>query len=262
MKNMIVEELRNRGYKAELVERNKNGVIKTGVMIDNGTNAKPVIYINGCEERTLEANVLDVLMAFNKAEKIDINLEELLSREFLQEHLTVSLRRDCEDDAIKGFTDFEGIESYLELAWDDKRVKINEAVLEVAGVIEWDAWEMAMNNLERDSILMSMEEIYEEAEELGYNNIPEAALYVPMSVITNKSRVKGASAILVDRLIEEYAKSQDVDKVIFIPSTIHEGILIPYGEVPVEVVNERINEVNKTVLPEEILGKRAYIIEV
>ena len=98
-------------------------------------------------------------------------------------------------------------------------------------------------------------------------SIEEVNVYMgesPMWVISNKTQVKGASAILCTDLIKQFAKEQGVSRIAFIPSSIHEGIIVPIDKFACTLkdLTAMVNEVNGSqVRPEEQLSDKAYIIE-
>jgi len=82
----------------------------------------------------------------------------------------------------------------------------------------------------------------------------------PMYVLTNKSRLFGASCMLYPDILEKFAKHLNSDLYI-LPSSIHEVIILPesYTE-DVTMLNNMIHDANTTqVLDEEILSNHAYL---
>lgn len=86
-----------------------------------------------------------------------------------------------------------------------------------------------------------------------YNDKP------PMYVLTNKQGINGASCILYDDLIEEFAEKIQSDLYI-LPSSIHELILIPtQNNKNSNNLIDMVMEVNLTqVAPEEVLSDNVY----
>ncbi len=83
---------------------------------------------------------------------------------------------------------------------------------------------------------------------------------IQMYVLTNKSKMNGASCILYENVMEEIALLFEKD-IYILPSSIHEVILIPQNDDVDEVCLSRmVNEVNQTQLKtEEILSNHAYL---
>lgn len=115
------------------------------------------------------------------------------------------------------------------------------------------AWELADEHSMREAECISMSEVLHKNEFADF----------PMCILSNKCRVRGASAVFNKELLENYGNKFNTNKVIAIPSSIHEFIIIPYDDdIDIEMVNIFIKEVNKEVLPEEILGEKAFILNV
>ena len=81
-----------------------------------------------------------------------------------------------------------------------------------------------------------------------------------MFVLTNKSKLNGASAILYDHVVEDIATLFGKNLYI-LPSSIHEVILIPQNsEIEETHLSRMVNEVNETQLrADEILSNHAYL---
>lgn len=84
-----------------------------------------------------------------------------------------------------------------------------------------------------------------------------------MYVISNSDKMKGASAILNEKALKEFAQKKGVARLYVLPSSVHEMIIIPdNGEFDLSVLSEIVSEVNNTeVKPEEQLPSRAYLLE-
>lgn len=83
--------------------------------------------------------------------------------------------------------------------------------------------------------------------------------FVPMFVATNKCKINGASVILYDGLLAEFARRIGGDFYI-LPSSIHETILLPAtGDMDVDYLIDMVRAVNSTeVAPDEILSDNVY----
>ena len=84
----------------------------------------------------------------------------------------------------------------------------------------------------------------------------------PMFVLSNKSNIKGASAMLDKKGIGELAERIGVHEFVLLPSSIHECILVPKtDEVDMEVFENMVKEVNATTVdPLDRLVDRAYLL--
>ena len=83
--------------------------------------------------------------------------------------------------------------------------------------------------------------------------------YVQMYVMTNKDNVNGASVLLYNNPIWDFAKEINED-IYIIPSSIHEVIIIKAGDtISKSYIKEMIQQINKTELnSEEILSDNLY----
>jgi hypothetical protein len=124
-----------------------------------------------------------------------------------------------------------------------------------------EAYEIALNNTVKNFPvkLASMQEMLpEEYRDSCMNNAD-----VSLNVLTNSSKLNGATAILYPDVIKDFAKAHGLDKVIILPSSIHELILLEYDEIMLpEDIKHMVEDVNNTVLsPDEILSNNVYIYD-
>lgn len=110
--------------------------------------------------------------------------------------------------------------------------------------------------------LQSMEDLIYE---LTGTRLPDTIPMIPMYIITNRIKHKGASAILNKKMLKEFGEKFHSDKVIVLPSSIHECILMPgtmiKNEYDLPYLTEMVSEVNCTdVAPHEQLSDRAYVL--
>lgn len=112
-----------------------------------------------------------------------------------------------------------------------------------------------LNSLNRDQC----KELSELSTELGGPADLSEYSAIPMYVLTNKLRFLGASCLLYETPLKDFARKQDSDLYV-IPSSIHEVLLVPAdSHMSKECFNEMIREVNCTQLaPEEILSDHVY----
>lgn len=133
--------------------------------------------------------------------------------------------------------------SYLDL-WNTTKEEIHKIAME--------------NTLQRENITLTpMKEMIEDlqgkpVEDL--DNIEDA----PMYVLTNKSFINGAIAILDSNIQKKMADLLGGDYYI-IPSSIHEVIVIPYDFMETEELNGIIKDINNEfVVPNDRLSNHAF----
>mgnify|MGYP004500856175 FL=1 len=90
-------------------------------------------------------------------------------------------------------------------------------------------------------------------------SLDEADFIIPMYVLTNRSKLNGASCLLYPQLLQRFSKKIN-DDLYIIPSSVHEVLLLPAKEIPyTHDLSDIIHDVNKTQLsPEEILSDHVY----
>ena len=250
-KNDIVNELNKMGYEVREENVVKNGVEFLGIsIIDSDRYMIPVFYVE------------DIIM---KAEQSGATVKDIV-REMLQIH-NDALRESEElnkplhfnrEDFLKCKTEFEGIEKYLFLRMEALNdaiysAKISKNILKNVDVDESEAWETAENNVRKETEIIQL------------SSFPMSAEECDMFMISNKSRFRGASAVLNKKVMEAFANLVNTKKIMVLPSSIHEMILIPYHDCEYDI--ESCSEIVKLVNENEVelteqLTDRAYIIEV
>ena len=120
-------------------------------------------------------------------------------------------------------------------------------------VDESEAWETAENNVRKETEIIQL------------SGFPMSAEECEMFVISNKSRFRGASAVLNKKVMKAFANLVNTKKIMILPSSIHEMILIPCHDCAYDI--ESCSEIVKLVNENEVelteqLTDRAYIIEV
>ena len=262
----IIIELENKGFQAKEHDVVKNGVTHKGIMLNTGTKANPVFYMDDilCENDT-EENVANRIIAFYKTSpESPIDPTVLNDRKWVLDHLTIALQRYSDEAIVKKGTEFHGIEQYLILM--DKTdsgcfsIKVTPALLKNIGVDEPIAWSIADNHLTLAVQIQSLRSVLGDA---LFDEFPDEDR-IGLHIITTKDKVKGASAILHRGALREFADDHGTNKLIVIPSSVHEMLILPYdGTQDIDEFSALVKEVNATqVRPEDQLGDQAYIITV
>ena len=252
-KNDIVNELNKMGYEVREENVVKNGVEFLGIsIIDSDRYMIPVFYVEDIITKaeqsgaTVKEIVRDMLKIHNDAlrESEELNKPIHFNREDFLKRLYVGVQKESKEDIVKCKTEFEGIEKYLFLRMEALNdaiysAKISKNILKNVDVDESEAWETAENNVRKETEIIQL------------SRFPMSAEECEMFVISNKSRFRGASAVL--------------NKIMILPSSIHEMILIPCHDCEYDI--ESCSEIVKLVNENEVelteqLTDRAYIIEV
>lgn len=254
MMNKVRDELKDKGYKAELVDLVKNGTKEKALVIKE-KQITPAFKSDFFDENaTVGENAERVLAEFKKT--MPYNADEIISPEFVSKNIRIGLQRannvDDEEKIIKRPSKFEGIEEYLLVKTGDMDYKLPMAIVRKSNLVPVELWRTAYENTIKNSKAETMQEA------LGI-----ISSGTNMVILTNESKVKGASAVIDYELLKKVAKDCKCKKLIMLPSSIHEVIVIPCKEnTDLELYSHLVRECNKAINPKEILSDRAYMIEI
>ena len=257
-KKEIIDELHKMGYEVKEETLVKNGVNVLGVsIIDSDRFMIPVFHIDdiikkaesiGATARAVAEEMLDIHNdAIRESEELDKPL--LFSKENFKKNLYVAVQKESKEDIIKRKTEFEGIEKYLflrinaiETFWT---TKIKRGMLQNIDMAESEAWKIAEENLAKEIQIARMTSPFVQEEK-------------KMFIISNK--------VMFREAVKVFSEIENVKRIIVIPSSIHEMILIPcYENEDVEEELKRCSEIvelvnEEKVDPTERLTNRAYLI--
>lgn len=270
-REMIITELQKRGYNAEAQNTIKNGVELEGIRILTDCNIAPVIYtesiIRNAEEenKSLDEVVSAIIGIFEGNKSFSFDVNALFDRDFVLSGLYIGLQKESTEDIIRRACDLDGIESYLYIRGDADKdgsysIKVSKQILKRADISEREAWERAEANTNAETSLESMAKVL--ADMMGFEYSEEMDDMTPFYVISNKCKVKGASAILNKKVLSDFGRRYNTDKIVVLPSSVHEMLVAPYTEeLDLDTFTNMVTEVNNTqVEPTERLTDRAYII--
>lgn len=270
----IVALLQERGYDAVYHTVIKNSTTKHGISIKE-SNIAPCIYLDDLLAKApdieLDDLVAQIINIYENRKNLDIDLDEILSKDYLLSHLYIALQRSSDEPLIKRDCELEGIEQYLLIkgqsveqgSWS---IKLNDGILTRAELSLDEAWAAGeANTFAPDAtVIKSMMEVMNDMfdcdfeEELGNPAIP-------MYVVSNRTNTQGAVQVLDKKAVTEFAKKHNASKLIILPSSTHECIAIPVDdeELDISQFDSMVAEVNATqVAPEERLTNRAYILHI
>lgn len=267
-KNEIVKELEKLGLQAEWQTVNKNGVLHTGIVIVSQVGkVAPIIYTDGLVNDTdsLDMAVNKILAQYQKVRSTSIDADKITSRDYVLEHITIAVQKDGIEKIVKRESGLEGIEAYL-VVMDSSfengnmSMKVTANLLLKASISELEAWKRAEQNLHKSVRIQSMAEVMTEI--MGKEFVELCGVDDSMYVISNESKIKGASAILDKETMEEFAKKHNTKRIAVLPSSVHEMLLVPETSIFNEdALSDMVRDVNTSeVVPEERLTDRAYIL--
>lgn len=278
MKNMdVLSVLEERGYSAEITEKVSNGVEMEGIIISDGKMGDegiyPVIYTSdliaeaemyGKSAEYVADQVIEIL---NENQRPDFNIDLLKNKRWLLVHMYIGIQKESAEDIIRENCEkMPGLEKYLyikDVIGDDVyTLKITDWLLIWSDIEYKEAWKAAERNTFRETRIISMRHVMAELLHMEYS--PDMECGLKMYVVSNEMRSKGASAILDEEALFRFTRTIGVKRVIVIPSSIHEMLIVPVDEgIGVDDITPIVKEVNETmVIPEERLTDTAYVLEV
>ena len=262
-KEMIILELKKRGYEVEEHDVVKNGVTLEAIVIKNEYNIAPTFYTEKIIEEAKESDksvsevVDDILRVYEEVKvEHDLDVKEILTKDFVLSHVKIGVQRTSDEDLIKSATEFDGVESYLYVSdklndnEEEYSIRLTTNLLSYLSLDEEELWENAKTNTFKETCVNSLSDI-----------VGMPALFPDMYIITNSRKIKGASAILDREFLHNFGEQMNISKFVILPSSIHECILVPCeDDEDLEHFSAMVRDVNElSVEPTEQLSDRAYI---
>jgi len=204
--------------------------------------------------------------------------KRMKNRKFVLKHISIGIQKESEEMVVKKKSDFDGMEFYLYISCScgvEKIMqrKITMENLEEIGLTEMEAWKKSGENLQKHTIIKNITDVLSdvcgnepdsrtfcEQMELEDNGIE---LSIPMYVISSDSGLWGAGAIYNKEMLERFAELHNVKKLVIIPSSIHEMILVPSPDFfDEEEWNQMVFEINRSDVPEsDRLTDQVYVMK-
>ena len=270
-REIIINELNNKGYNAIAQNAIKNGVELEGISIRDNSNIAPVIYTEAIieraekEEKSLDEVVSAIVGIYESSRTVDLDVDSLFNRDFVLSHIFIGLQKDSTENLIKRSSGLDGIESYLYIRREKSKdesfsVKVTDMFLAKARITLDEAWSNAEANTNAETKIESMAKVMSEMMGFEYNE--EMDEMTPFFILSNTCKMKGASAVLNRKVLSDFGERYHTNKIVVLPSSVHEMLIVPYTEdVELDTFSEMVGEVNYTeVDPTERLTDRAYII--
>lgn len=282
--NEYVEEVRKAveretGKRVVVQKVNKNnGLVLDGLTIlSEEVNIAPTIYLNGYYEDYLSKGAVAVakrIIAIYEAN----NPKELIDISFFTDMEKVSPRikmKLINYDKNKSLLEQVPHVRFLDLAIVFMVVLKSSCDNGFASILihnhHLNYWRMNAEELYN----LAMENTAEDFEVIPISSVIEAIMdeesagiimdnaEIEMSILTNHYRLQGAVGIIHKEILNQYMKDKQVEKVLILPSSIHETILIPFDALSdMKYLKSMVKEVNATQLqPEEILSDNVYVYD-
>ena len=142
-------------------------------------------------------------------------------------------------------------------------VRITSSLLEKAQLDVDELWELAMQNTTENIRIESMAKVIANIIQSDGFHDEFDDLLPPLYVISNEEGFRGAAGILNRQVLEQFAEEHNVKKLIILPSSVHECILVPChdDEIHFADFDDMVRSVNKAeVSDDEVLLNRALVV--
>ena len=200
------------------------------------------------------------------AQPLDVSdFERMLDPEHMLQHLYIGLQRRSSQNILKRRTVFPGVEKYIYYRLGRARnscfiMKLKYDMMTALRIDEKLAWTMAAENTSRETVIENVADIIGRL--CGFApgvNMDGPQIYC----VTNRERNRGAAGILETGRIRAFAREHGADRLIVLPSSIHEMLIIPDFEgAEIESFDRMVREVNANEVPvDEQLSDRAYTLD-
>lgn len=177
----------------------------------------------------------------------------ITDRECFLNNLFIGLQKVSKEILVKRATEYDGIEAYLYFRETEhvgmRFVKITPDLVDSIGLDTEEIWETAKANTFAETELISLKALKVTSE--------------PLYVIGNRSKIRGASAILNRDILRKLAKQYSVSKLVVLPSSIHEMIVTPYDtSIDMNRMSKMVRDINHSVVdPLDRLTDKAYLVD-
>lgn len=262
-RNEVLTALENKGYQVKLDTYSKNGITLYGISLAD-REVSPVIYIDEILEKANE-NKMGIQMILTFIEDIfdqnnipELDLDKLKDKNFVKQHLYIGLQKKSDTDIIKKDCFIDDLEQYLYVSLGGPMyVKLTKPLLYDINLFEDMAWIIAEENTNKNTTLDAMQDLIQ-MEEIEGLEMPN------YYVLSNRSRVYGAASILNKKRLQTFAEETNIHRVVVLPSSIHELILVPVdGDVDLDTMSQMVHDVNQNnVDPKEQLLDYAFVLDI
>ena len=252
----------------------KNRQTLQGLTIKSpSVNIAPNIYVDAYIEKfhDIDSIASAILNTYEEHKCLNnFNVSDILSKDFILEHITLVMQQESDEPLIKlpnVSERFPGAEAYLAIVGTEAEgsfsIKLNPQILASAGLnIEEDnLFERAIDNIRKTVEIKSMFETLKQMVALPDGCDEPSPFPENMYVATNKSKMKGASVILCEDVLYDFAKEHNLlDKGFFIiPSSTSEVLFVFGDNLDIDSLSDMVRSVNDTELdPVDILSNQAW----
>ncbi len=256
--------IENAGIKVTEVEMLKGSCKTQGLSIGEGT-VRPTIYAPTVADMNESELIRFAKESMDHAPEIDI--PTALTREFIMEHCFSCIRHATDDEETIKWSVFGDLEEYIRIDLDTSiqnshmTVVVTKAILNMADVSADELRVRARRNLKEKVKIAEMTDVLQEMMDQPIDSLDVFPADRFMYVATNESNLYGASAMLLDDILQEFCEKHGLNAVFIIPSSIHEVLLISADNDP-ETINAMISDVNRMEVDEwDQLSNHCYVFK-
>ena len=211
------------GIKTKVICAPKNGIDCWGLSPIAYNTFCPVVYYNG---ESTSAYIQKVKELFDQTIPSG-NFEIIKDANYLKKNTKVCVQRKSDEFIVK--RPCLNLEAYLRVDVSSvfghgdsvASVKITNAILMMAGLTSDDLWTAADKNTRQSMDINSIDQLL---------SINDPLLPNLFDVITTRDRLFGASALRYPDVFRQYCLAHNTDKLLIIPSSIHELLIIDAKE--------------------------------
>lgn len=137
--------------------------------------------------------------------------------------------------------------------------------MKVWGKTKEELFRVARENMKNDYDIQSLDSVLQDIiSKKDENLVLDVERKLDLYVMTNRGKFYGASALLAQGALKDFAEKEKAKEVVILPSSIHEVLLIPFSrtikEMEILCYRKMVHEVNETQLqPDEWLSDNIYV---
>lgn len=255
----IMKELAYMGYDCEARDVEKNGVMLEGIVMGGGPGISPCYYLRdfaGFSDEEITQKIAERYDADKK--EMPSGFENIFDADFVSRNIRIGLQKGDMGSYLSRHCLFlDGVSEFLYINVSDvfhaaSIVRLTNDTAKRTGLSTDKLWKIAEENTKSAAKCFSMAELF------GFS-----AEENPMWVITNEETCLGAASILNKELVRGVAKKLHTSRLVLLPSSIHEIILMPMPEdMSLSDMTDVVQEVNNNEVSDlEQLSDKATILD-
>ena len=253
------------------VSKNNGIVLDALVIIPKENNISPTIYLNAYYQKFITDGmdtVVERIMELYEQSKTEISFDvsmllnfnkvkhrikmKLINYERNKELLKNTPHRKVLDLAVVFMIVLE-TDDVCEFG----TIRIHKGFLNAWNITEDSLYQIAKENMVNDFTTTPLDNIINAVLEEDTELLEEK---VYLYVLTTQSKIHGAIGMLQTGLLDAFMKKYKTEKLIILPSSIHEVLLVPYEKIDTDInLHEMVQQVNATQLTkDEFLSNNVY----